>query len=490
VLGSKDAAAGAGPLPARALAWTALAVGIAARIFTLAVRPLWADEIFTLTLARKSIPEILAALRVDSGPPLHYLAAHLLLAPFPLPGRADVLVRVLSLVASLLHLPLLSVVARRLGRPAFGLTAIAFFAISPLAVAYAAEGRAYALASLFVLLAFERALALRETPRLGVAIGLSCAAAGAVLTHYLAVFPIAALAVLALDARPRSRRALVLSGLGAVAIAAAWIPVAIAQPRASMAWSGGADFPRAIRDFPANLAFGAPAGSGAMTALGAAGALLLAALLARAWQGAAAPVARVLGISLALLAAGQFAAGSLVLPERTALVFLPLAALLVADAPPAVPAIAGTLSAALLALWLPRAAEPSPGELVARFLEAPARAGRLVLAAGYWGPELDYRLARAGAPGRVVLFPSAVAAHPGWYREDEIADETLGAEAEALLASASRPALFVFPRGSRASAALASRLGPAHRLLASPLVDVLEIPAPQARSPFDVHGGP
>jgi len=174
----KGAVFGAVPLPARALAWTAIAAGVAARVFTLAVRPLWADEIFTLTLAKKSIPEILAALGVDSGPPLHYLAAHLLLAPFgPLPGRADVLVRILSLVASLLHLPLLAVVARRLGRPALGLTAAALFAISPLAVAYAAEGRAYALASLFVLLAFERALALREAPRLRVAAGLSLAAA-------------------------------------------------------------------------------------------------------------------------------------------------------------------------------------------------------------------------------------------------------------------------------------------------------------------------
>ena len=474
--------AGAGPLPARALAWTALTVGIATRIFTLLVRPLWADEIFTLTLARKSIPEILAALRVDSGPPLHYLAAHLLLAPFgPLPGGADVLVRVLSLAASLLHLPLLAVVARRLGRPAAGLTAMALFAISPLAAAYAAEGRGYALASLLVLLAFERALALRETPRLGVAFGLSFAAAGAVLTHYLAVFPIAALSVLAWDARPRSRGALVLSGFGAAAIAAAWIPVAIAQPRASMAWSRAADLSRAIRDFPANLAFGAPAGSPAMTALGAAGALLLAGLVARAWRGAFAPVARVLAISLALLAAGQFAAGAIVLPERTALVFLPLAALLVADTPPALPALAGTLSAALLALWLPRAAEPSPGEIVARLLESPARAGRLVLAAGYWGPELDYRLARAGAPGRVVLFPSAVAAHPGWYREEEISADRLAAEADAALAAPLPPTIFVLPRGARASAALTARLGPAHRLLASPLVDVVEIPAPRAR---------
>ena len=210
-------------------------------------------------------------------------------------------------------------------------------------------------------------------------------------------------------------------------------------------------------------------------------ALLLAALLARAWRGVFSPVARVLGISLALLAAGQFAAGSLVLPERTALALLPFAALLLADAPPAVPALAGTLSAALLALWLPRAAEPSPGELLARLLEAPARSGRRLLAAGYWGPELDYRLARAGAPGRVILFPSAVAAHPGWYREEEISGARLAAEADAALAAPLSPTIFVLPRGSRASAALASRLGPVRSLVSSPLVDMVEIRAPRAR---------
>ncbi|MGZ5427289.1 MAG: hypothetical protein ACXWE1_08770, partial [Thermoanaerobaculia bacterium] len=110
----------------------------------------------------------------------------------------------------------------------------------------------------------------------------------------------------------------------------------------------------------------------------------------------------------------------------------------------------------------------------ARLLEAPARAGRRVLAAGYWGPELDYRLARAGAPGRVVLFPSAVAAHPGWYREEEVQNATLAAEADAILSSPRAPTLFVLPRGSRVSAAIASRLGHARQLLSSPLVDVLE----------------
>ncbi len=462
------------------LAWAAITVGVVARVFSLVVRPLWADEIFTLTVARKSASEILAALRVDSGPPLHYVFAHVLLAPFgPAPGLPDVLVRVLSLVASLLHLPLLFVVARRLGRPEMGLPAAALYSVFPLAVAYAAEGRAYALASLLALLAFERALALRERPRPLTALGLTLAAAGAVLTHYLAVFPVAALAILALDARPAARHALVLSGLAAAALAATWVPIALAQPHASMAWSMEAGFASALRDFPANLAFGAPAGGPVMTALGVAGALLLAALFARAWRGAFSPVARVLGLSLALLALAELgAAGTLVLPERTALVFLPFAALLLAAAPPFVPAAAGTLATALLALWLPRAVEPSPGALLARLLEAPARAGRRVLAVGYWGPELDYRLARAGAPGRVVLFPSAVAAHPGWYREEEISDVRLAAEADVALAASQPPTIFVLPRGSRASNSLASRLGHARRLLSSPLVDVVETRGP------------
>jgi Dolichyl-phosphate-mannose-protein mannosyltransferase len=467
---------------ARVLLWAAVLLGTAARVAVLVIRPLWADEIFTLTLAKKSVPEILAALRVDSGPPLHYLLAHVLLAPFgPAPGPADVLVRVLSLVASLLHLPLLAVVARRLGRPALGLPAAALFAIFPLAVAYAAEGRAYALASLFALLAFERALALRERPRVGIGAALALCAAGAVLTHYLAVFPVAALALLAIDARPAAGRALANSGLAAAALAAPWVPVALRQPTASMAWARGSEFAGALRDFPANFAFGIePAGALALP-LAILGGALVVALLLRERRGVISPVAAVLAGSLVLLALAQLAMGSLVLPGRTAVVFLPFVALLLASAPAGVPLAAGTLSAAFLARALPDLAGPSPRETLARFLETPARAGKTIAAVGYWGPELDYRLSRAGAPGRVVLFPSAVAAHPGWYREEEISATRLAAEAEAALAAPLSPTIFVLPRGSRASAALASRFGPARRLLASPLVDVVEIPAPRAR---------
>jgi hypothetical protein len=400
--------------------------------------------------------------------------SHVLLLPFAAPGSGDVVVRLFSLVSSLLHLPLLVLVGRRIGRPEAGLLAAALYSVFPLAVLYGVEGRGYALASLLALLAFERALALRERPRPGTGAVLALCAAAAVLTHYLAVFPVAALALLAVDARPAARRALALSGAAAALLAAPWAPVALRQPAASMAWARGPEFAHALRDFPANLAFGIePAGALALP-LAILGGVLVLALLFRERRGVLSPVAAVLAGSLVLLALAHLVTGALVLPGRTAVVFLPFVALLLASAPSGLPLAVGALALGFLVRVLPDLAGPSPGETLARLLETPARAGRTIAAAGYWGPELDYRLARAGAPGRIVLFPSAVAAHPGWYREEDLTDDVLGREADALLAPPSRPTVFVLPRGSRASAAIASRLGPSRRLLSSPLVDVVE----------------
>ncbi|HQR46380.1 MAG TPA: hypothetical protein PK598_10250, partial [Thermoanaerobaculia bacterium] len=80
----------------RALLLAAIALGVAARCYLLLERPLWADEIFTLGLARRRVAGIVEALRVDSGPPLHYLLARLVLLPFGRPGPLEVLLRVPS----------------------------------------------------------------------------------------------------------------------------------------------------------------------------------------------------------------------------------------------------------------------------------------------------------------------------------------------------------------------------------------------------------
>jgi hypothetical protein len=466
----------------RVLLVAAILVGAGARVAFLVEKPLWADEIFTLTLARMPAAAIVDALRADSGPPLHYLLSRLILLPFgPSPGPHDASIRLVSLAASLLHLPLLILVARRLGRPEAGLSAAALYALFPIAADYAAEGRAYAVASLLVLLAFERALALREEPTAGRGVVLALAAGGAILSHYLALFPIAGLVTLVPGASRRARSGLSLAGAGGVLLFLPWFPVALRQPPASMAWSRGPEFAGGALHFPVNLAWGLPVPEGTLAILLPLSLLLLGAALFFAWKGALRPAASVFLAGVLLLVAAHLFVRSLLLPERPAVFFLPLVALLLAGAPRPVPLLSAAASLGGLVVAL-RAAAPSPGETLAALLLPEVTSGRTVCAAALWGPELDYRLARAGLPGRVVLFPSDVARHRGWLREEELGGERLAAEARALVSSPSRPGLFVLPKGSRASAALRMEIDPLapRRVADGPLVEVLALPVESA----------
>jgi len=462
----------------RATAVAAIVAGVALRIVLVAEKPLWSDEIFTLTLARGPVAAILEALRSDSGPPLHYLLAHAVLAPFgSAPGGHDVAVRLISLLASLLHLPLLVLVARRCGRPEAGLPAAALYSLFPLAADYAAEGRAYALASLLVLLAVERALSLREASRPGAAVALTLAAAAAVWSHYLAIFPLAGIAAL-VPGTPRASRNALLGGLAAAAgLFLPWLPVALRQPAASMAWSQGGALANTPLQVPVNLAFGLTPPEGTLAIFVPLSLLLLAAILLAGWKGALRPAVLVLAVGLPLLLAGHFLVRTLLLPERPAVLFLPYVALLLAGAPRPAAVLSALASLAGLVLLARAAVRPSPGEALLNVLLPLVREGRTVCAAGLVGPELDYRLARAGLPGRVVLFPSDVARHRGWLDEAQLSPDRLAVEARGLLSSPSRPRLFVLPKGSRASAALGAALGPAQVPVASNvLVDVVEVP--------------
>ena len=456
----------------------AILIGVAVRLAFLVEKPLWSDEIFTLTLARLPAAGIVEALRLDSGPPLHYFLAHLVLLPFgPAPGATDVGVRILSLLASLLHLPLLVLVARRLGRPDAGLGAAALYALFPIAADYATEGRAYTIASLLVLAAFERALALVERPTAGRAVALAFASGGAVLFHYLAVFPVAALAALLPSASGRARTLLPAAGAGGVLLFLPWLPVALRQPSASMAWSREAPFATGPLHFPVNLGFGISPPAGGLAVLVPLSLLLLGAALFAAWRGAFRPVALVVLAGVFLLLLAHLAVRSVLLPERPAVLFLPFVALLLANAPGPVPPLSAAASLAGLALALRGAADDSPGKVLADLLRPLVAEGRSVCAVGLWGPELDYRLARAGLPGHVILFPSDVARHPGWYHEETVGRARLLVEARALAASPSRPGLFVLPAGSSAAAALRVAVEPLRPrpLARSAIVDVLEV---------------
>jgi hypothetical protein len=86
-------------------------------------------------------------------------------------------------------------------------------------------------------------------------------------------------------------------------------------------------------------------------------------------------------------------------------------------------------------------------------------------------------MARAGRPEAVVLFPSDVGRHPGWFSEDEIPDERLRNEARSLVTGARRPELLVLPRGSRAAQFLQAEIAPgdATRVGATPFLEVYRL---------------
>lgn len=452
--------------------WAAVLLGTAARIAALVIRPLWADEIFTLTLARRPVPEILATLRLDSGPPLHYLVSKLVLAPCGGPGPLDVVVRLVSFTASLLHVPLFVAIGRRLGKESAGWTAATLYALFPLAVSYAAEGRGYALASLLVLLAFERCLALREKPGTGRAVLVGSLAAAALLTHYLALLPLAGFVSLFRGSSREARRSLLLAGGVAAALASLWLPVATAQPRASMAWVDAAPTLASASRIALNVAFGietAPLWPLSLAALLALAFLSLRAIL----SDAAASVAALGLLSLALLA---FVTPVVLLPERASILLLPFVALAAAGWTP-LAALSSLLSIATLVVQIPAQTHRLPSEALAERVQAFARSGSSVCAVGLWGPELAYRMERAGLGGRVVLFPSDVAAHPGWYEESVVPPDRLRAEALALVARADRPELFVLSP-SRASGALKEALArvPQRRVGETPLFELVEVP--------------
>ncbi|MEA2235551.1 MAG: hypothetical protein QOC81_275 [Thermoanaerobaculia bacterium] len=147
------------------------ALFLALRVPLLVVRAPFFDELFTRWIAGKSFVGILAALRIDSGPPLYYFIVHMLGDP------SIEATRVLSLLFSTISI----VAILRSNRVAAAL----LMAVFPPSILFAADARAYAICAMFVTIAV---LAIDEDRPLVSAIALVLAA----YSHYYGVlfFPI------------------------------------------------------------------------------------------------------------------------------------------------------------------------------------------------------------------------------------------------------------------------------------------------------------
>jgi mannosyltransferase len=206
--------------------WLALA-GITVLAAALRIAALsdsfFGDELFTYLIStRPDLHAVLAGVKsnLEITPPLFFLVAWL----FGKLGDPFVWLRLPSLLAGVATVPLVYVLgARTVGRNA-ALAGAGLFALSPFAIFYATEARAYALMTLLAVLStltLLRAIDSNER-RWWVVLGLLEAAA--MYSHYTAVFVLAAQACWAALAHRERVRGVLLSSLGAVILFAPWLP--------------------------------------------------------------------------------------------------------------------------------------------------------------------------------------------------------------------------------------------------------------------------
>lgn len=391
----------------------------ALRFWILLARPLWFDELFTFWAARLPLRDLLAALRLDSGPPGFYLLER----PFALLadrlGGTDWLIRAPSFLAGLALLWAARTLPRGVARAFF----VLLVSGSTLLNLYSAEARPYAVLALLALVLFRLSLGGDQTARrLAATAGV---AALALFTHYLALFVVAALLLLAARARRWRSCAALLAG---TATFLPWTPVLRGQPDAAVAWirepfaasaAGLLSALGGVGRVPG--AFGAPPPAALFFAGAAAGAACLLSLLnaARRQRDAAESLAFVLLVLGGVLLAGI--RKPILFTGRTEMAVLPVWIWGLASAAGGGRmlrvscAAAATLGLLATAEAARQSRMPTTPSVVAESLSRAAAPADVVLASAsfYLPARLAFERGLLAAPVRAL--PAELSTHPGWF---------------------------------------------------------------------------
>jgi mannosyltransferase len=205
---------------------------------------LWLDEALAVNIARLPVSRIPNALRHDGSPPLYYLLLHGWMAVF---GAGDLAVRAFSGVVATATLPLIWLAGRRIGGRAAATAAVLVLASSPFAVRYATEARMYSLLAFLTVAAVLLALRVLERPSVSRAVELAVVCGLLLLTHYWALYFVAAAGLLFLGRLFRHRdRGSLLACAGVAAgglFLVPWLPVFTFQlAHTGTPWAGRPTF--------------------------------------------------------------------------------------------------------------------------------------------------------------------------------------------------------------------------------------------------------
>jgi hypothetical protein len=215
------------------------------------------DELATLYDVRRSFGDLIGLLHrtdpvsTEFTPPLFFSLAWL--ADHVLGGVTAI--RAPSLLAAVALVPALWALGRRTFGEGAGFVAAGAWALSPFAIYYGSEARAYALLALLSALSTLALLgALRDGGRGRWAL-VAVLAAAVVYTHYTGAMVILAQAAWALVAHPAQRRAVLLAHAGAALLFLPWLPFVRSEETLVIYASVGPSDPigyvrEALRAFP------------------------------------------------------------------------------------------------------------------------------------------------------------------------------------------------------------------------------------------------
>ncbi|MBI1802110.1 MAG: glycosyltransferase family 39 protein, partial [Chloroflexi bacterium] len=119
------------------------------RLFHLDAQSLWYDEGFSAWVATQPFDQIIARTSTEMNPPLYYFLLHIWIA---FCGQSEFSLRFLSLMPSVMLVPMFYLLVRRLLGSVTGWIAALLATFSPMYVWYAQEARVYALLTLLTLM--------------------------------------------------------------------------------------------------------------------------------------------------------------------------------------------------------------------------------------------------------------------------------------------------------------------------------------------------
>jgi mannosyltransferase len=303
-------------------------LGLAVRFASLGVQSYHHDEVITvMRVIPGSFGDMLRVVKnSESNPPLYYVFAWAWAKAF---GGGEVGIRSLSALFGAATVPVAFLAAREALSARAGLIAAAIAAVNPMLIWYSQEARSYALLVLLgslSLLFFLRALQREKGRDLAL---WALASAGALCSHYFAVFAVAIEAAWLLVALRRRWRSVVPAVVGVGLVGLALLPLISAQVNPKhIGWIDGT--PLLSRLFQTGVSFLAgetghviaepPRERYALVAAIAAGiASLLLALRGSGRERRAALPPLAVGLGVALLAAGAAFAGKDYVVERNLL---------------------------------------------------------------------------------------------------------------------------------------------------------------------------